>query len=167
MFDPAVVDPVVDVLAELAGNGRALELGIGTGRIALPLAKRGIEVHGIDLSNSMVSKLRAKLGGEQIAVTIGDFATTRAEGTFGVAYLVSYVFLSPSRRFLLPPPHEVLAHSFFRGRNLHEQLSATWDTAQVSIAGLVIAFVIGATGPKISSVHAGESVVTPVRTVGR
>jgi len=94
MFDPAVVDPVVDVLAELAGNGRALELGIGTGRIALPLAKRGIEVHGIDLSNSMVSKLRAKLGGEQIAVTIGDFATTRAEGTFGVAYLVFNTILN-------------------------------------------------------------------------
>ena len=62
----------------------------------------------------------------------------------GLAYLVSYVFLSPSRRFLLPPPHDVVAHSFFRGHNLREQLSATWDTAQVSIAGLVIAFVIGA-----------------------
>ena len=63
----------------------------------------------------------------------------------GIAYLVSYMFLSPGRRFLMPPPHDVVAHSFFRGRNLHEQLSATWDTAQVSLVGLVIAFVIGAT----------------------
>ena len=63
----------------------------------------------------------------------------------GLAYLVSYVFLSPSRRFLLPPPHDVVAHSFFRGANLRDQLSATWDTAKVSIVGLVIAFVIGAT----------------------
>ena len=63
----------------------------------------------------------------------------------GLAYVVSYVFLSPGRRFLLPPPHDVVAHSFFRSRNLHEQLGATWDTAKVSIAGLVIAFLIGAT----------------------
>ena len=63
----------------------------------------------------------------------------------GIAYLFSYVVLSPGRRFLMPPPHDVVAHSFFRGKNLHEQLSATWDTAQVSITGLVIAFAIGAT----------------------
>ena len=88
MFDPAVVDPVVDFLAGLAGQGAALELGIGTGRIALPLARRGIRVHGIDLSDAMVARLRAKPGAEQIAVTIGDFATTRAEGRFSVAYLV-------------------------------------------------------------------------------
>jgi len=61
----------------------------------------------------------------------------------GIAYLFSYVLLSPSRRFLMPPPHDVVAHSFFRGRNLHEQLGATWDTAQVSLAGLAIAFVVG------------------------
>jgi SAM-dependent methyltransferase len=88
MFDPAVVDPAVDLLAELAGSGRALELAIGTGRIALPLAQRGVPVHGIDLSNSMVARLRAKPGGEDIGVTIGDFATTTVEGTFSVAYLV-------------------------------------------------------------------------------
>jgi NitT/TauT family transport system permease protein len=63
----------------------------------------------------------------------------------GLAYLVSYVVLSPGRRYLLPPPHDVVVHSFFRGHNLHEQLSATWDTAQVAIAGLLIAFLIGAT----------------------
>jgi SAM-dependent methyltransferase len=88
MFDPAVVEPVVDFLAELAGDGAALELGIGTGRIALPLAQRGVRVHGIDLSEAMVAKLREKPGGEEIEVTIGDFATTRVEGSFSVAYLV-------------------------------------------------------------------------------
>jgi SAM-dependent methyltransferase len=88
MFDPAVVDPVVDFLAELAGEGAALELGIGTGRIALPLAQRGVRVHGIDLSEAMVAKLRAKPGAKEIGVTIGDFATTTVEGTFSVAYLV-------------------------------------------------------------------------------
>ena len=88
MFDPAVVDPVVDFLAELVGEGRALELGIGTGRIAVPLAQRGVPVHGIDLSTAMVARLRAKPGGEEIGVTIGDFSATRVEGTFSVAYLV-------------------------------------------------------------------------------
>ena len=88
MFDPAVVDTVAGVLAGLAGRGRALELGIGTGRIALPLARRGVQVHGIDLSRAMVARLRAKPGGDTIVVTIGDFATTRVEGTFSLAYLV-------------------------------------------------------------------------------
>ncbi len=87
-FQPAVVNPTVDILAELAGTGRALELGIGTGRIALPLALRGVPVHGIDLSRAMVARLRAKPGGDAIGVTIGDFATTTVDGTFSVAYLV-------------------------------------------------------------------------------
>ena len=88
MFDPAVIDPVVDFLAELAGEGAALELGIGTGRIALPLSQRGVRVQGIDLSEAMVAKLREKPGGEEIDVAIGDFATTRVDGTFSLAYLV-------------------------------------------------------------------------------
>jgi SAM-dependent methyltransferase len=88
LFEPAVVDPVVDFLADLAGHGAALELGIGTGRIALPLARRGIRVHGIDLSAAMVARLRARPGAEQIGVTIGDFATTTVEGRFSVAYLL-------------------------------------------------------------------------------
>ena len=88
MFEPAVVDVAVDFLAGLAGGGRALELGIGTGRIALPLARRGVPVHGIDLSRAMVARLRAKPGGDAIGVTIGDFATTTVDGTFSVAYLV-------------------------------------------------------------------------------
>jgi SAM-dependent methyltransferase len=88
MFDPEVVVPCVDFLAEMARGGPALELGIGTGRIALPLAQRGVPVHGIDLSKAMVARLRAKPGGDDIGVTIGDFATTRVEGSFPLAYLV-------------------------------------------------------------------------------
>jgi SAM-dependent methyltransferase len=88
MFDPAVVDPTVDFLAGLAGGGGALELGIGTGRIALPLARRGVPVHGIELSRAMAARLRAKPGGEEIGVTIGDFSTATVGRTFSVAYLV-------------------------------------------------------------------------------
>jgi len=88
MFAREAVEPAVDFLAALAGDGRALELGIGTGRIALPLAGRGVEVHAIDLSQAMVAKLREKPGGEGIPVAIGDFATTRADGAFSLAYLV-------------------------------------------------------------------------------
>jgi SAM-dependent methyltransferase len=88
MFEEAEVEPVVDFLAELATDGPALELGIGTGRIALPLSRRGIRIHGIDLSEAMVARLQAKPGAEQIGVTIGDFATTTVEGRFSVAYLV-------------------------------------------------------------------------------
>ncbi len=97
-FDPAVIDATADALAGLArpagaaggaaGGGRALELAIGTGRIALPLARRGVAVHGIDMSRAMVARLRAKPGGDAIPVTIGDFATTRVDGTFSLVYLV-------------------------------------------------------------------------------
>ena len=86
--DPAVIEATVDFLAGLAGDGAALELGIGTGRIALPLAARGVPVHGIDLSADMVAQLRAKPGGEEVPVMLGDFATTRLEETFSLAYLV-------------------------------------------------------------------------------
>jgi SAM-dependent methyltransferase len=88
MFDQAVIEPTVDFLAGLASGGRALELGIGTGRIALPLAARGVEVHGIELSQATVARLRAKPGGEAIPITIGDFATATADGPFRLAYLV-------------------------------------------------------------------------------
>jgi hypothetical protein len=86
--DPGTVAATADFLAELAGNGAALELAIGTGRIALPLAARGVPVHGIDLSADMVAQLRAKPGGDEISVTIGDFATTRVGEGFSLAYLV-------------------------------------------------------------------------------
>ena len=85
---PEIVDPAVNFLAELAGPGPALELGIGTGRIALPLSRRGVPVHGIELSPDMAAQLRAKPGGDDIPVTIGDFATTAVADTFSIAYLV-------------------------------------------------------------------------------
>jgi SAM-dependent methyltransferase len=88
IFSAGAVEPVVEFLAVLAGNGAALELGIGTGRIAVPLAARGVPVHGIDLSEAMVERLRAKPAAQGIEVTIGDFATTKVAGSFSVAYLV-------------------------------------------------------------------------------
>jgi SAM-dependent methyltransferase len=88
MFDRAVVGPVVELLAGVAEEGRALEFAIGTGRIALPLAERGVPVAGIDNSEAMVARLRAKAGSEDIDVTIGDFATTRVDGEFALVYLV-------------------------------------------------------------------------------
>ena len=88
MGTAAAVEPAVEFLARLAGTGRALELGIGTGRIGLPLAARGVPVHGVELSRAMVARLRAKPGGDAIGVTVGDFATARVDGTFTLAYLV-------------------------------------------------------------------------------
>ena len=85
---PEVLDPTVAFLAELAGDGRALEFAIGTGRIALPLAARGVPVSGIELSKAMAAQLAAKPGGEAIDVTIGDIARTRVEGSFSLVYLV-------------------------------------------------------------------------------
>jgi SAM-dependent methyltransferase len=87
-FDPSFVQPAVDFLASLAGNGAALELGIGTGRLALPLNRRGVRVHGIELSPEMVEQLRAKPGAGDIGVTIGDFASATVNGRFSLAYLV-------------------------------------------------------------------------------
>ena len=92
--DPAVVAPIVDLLEELAAGGAALELGIGTGRIALPLAARGVPVHGIDLSEAMLARLRAKPGAERIGVTVGDFATATVEGTFTVSYVVANTIMN-------------------------------------------------------------------------
>jgi SAM-dependent methyltransferase len=88
LFEPSVVQPAVTFLAELAGRGAALELGIGTGRLALPLSQRGIRVHGIELSPAMVAQLQAKPDADNIAVTIGDFATTKVDASFTLAYLV-------------------------------------------------------------------------------
>ena len=88
MFAPELLGPTVDVLAELAGVGAALEFAIGTGRVALPLADRGVPVSGIDLSTAMVNRLRTKDGAHRIEVTIGDMATTRAGDNFQLVYLV-------------------------------------------------------------------------------
>jgi SAM-dependent methyltransferase len=88
LFDPHVVEPAVNFLSELAADGPVLELGIGTGRLALPLSRRGVRVHGIELSAAMVEQLRIKPGAAGIDVTIGDFSTTTVAGTFTLAYLV-------------------------------------------------------------------------------
>ena len=87
-FDPAVIEQTVDFLASHATNGRALEFAIGTGRVALPLSQRGVDVQGIDLSAAMVERLRAKPGGDRLHVGIGDFSTTTVEGEFSLVYLV-------------------------------------------------------------------------------
>jgi SAM-dependent methyltransferase len=87
-FETSEVEATVGFLARLAGSGPVLELGIGTGRIALPLRARGIRVHGIDLSTAMVARLRAKPGGQDIGVTIGDFAEAAVDDRFSLAYLV-------------------------------------------------------------------------------
>jgi SAM-dependent methyltransferase len=81
-------DSTVEFLAGLAGKGPVLELAVGTGRVALPLAERGIEVHGIDSSEAMVERLRAKEGGDRIKVTLGDFADVGVEGRFTLIFVV-------------------------------------------------------------------------------
>ena len=89
LLEPSLLDAAVDVLAELADGGAALEFGIGTGRLAVPLGRRGISVHGIELSAPMIDALRAKPGTDQIGVTIGDFATTGIDDSFRLVYLVA------------------------------------------------------------------------------
>lgn len=95
---PQDADEAVEFLATLSGRGPVLELGIGTGRVALPLASRGIEVHGIDASEEMVARLREKPGGAAIPVTIGDFADVAVEGSYGLVFVVFntiWALLSP------------------------------------------------------------------------
>ena len=88
MFAPEVIGPTVDRLAELAGDGRALELAIGTGRVAVPLAARGVSVTGIEFSQPMVDQLRTKVDETTIPVVVGDMASARAPGTYSLVYLV-------------------------------------------------------------------------------
>jgi SAM-dependent methyltransferase len=85
---PGLLGPTVDFLAEAADGGRALELAIGTGRVALPLRERGVEVHGIELSPSMVEQLRRKPGGADIPVTVGDMKSATTSTTYRLVYLV-------------------------------------------------------------------------------
>lgn len=88
MFSSAVLGPTVDFLAALAGDGPALELAIGTGRVAVPLRERGVEVHGIELSEPMIEQLRTKVRADEVPVTIGDMSLVRAPGEFTLVYLV-------------------------------------------------------------------------------
>lgn len=94
MFQPEMVDPVVEVLAELAGLGRALELAVGTGRIALPLAQRGVRVTGLDSSPAMLARLRAKPNSERIETIVGDMADVGAPGTFELIFVVFSTFFA-------------------------------------------------------------------------
>jgi SAM-dependent methyltransferase len=89
-------DEAVACLADLAGAGPVLELGIGTGRLALPLAARGLEVHGIDASQAMIDKLRAKPGGDDIPITIGDFADVDVDGSFPLVFIAFNTFFALS-----------------------------------------------------------------------
>ena len=88
MFAPEILEPTVDRLAELAEGGRALEFAIGTGRVAVPLAARGVPVAGIELSRPMIAQLRRKVGEDAVPVVVGDMATARAPGEFSLVYLV-------------------------------------------------------------------------------
>ncbi|MGV9559672.1 class I SAM-dependent methyltransferase [Streptomyces sp. NPDC003522] len=88
MFAPEVLGPTVDRLAELASGGRALEFAIGTGRVAVPLAARGVPVTGVELSRPMIGQLRTKADESAIPVVVGDMATTRAPGEYALVYLV-------------------------------------------------------------------------------
>jgi hypothetical protein len=88
MYEPGVLDPAVDFLADITGDGRALEFAVGTGRIALPLSARGVPVHGLDISEPMLTRLREKPGAEAIPITVGDMATTPVGGTFSTVYLI-------------------------------------------------------------------------------
>jgi SAM-dependent methyltransferase len=88
MFAPHVLDPAVDFLARLAGSGPALEFAIGTGRVAIPLAARGISVTGVELSQPMVDRLRRKVPEAELPVVVGDMATTTVSGRFSLVYVV-------------------------------------------------------------------------------
>src|SRR4051812_11660132 len=88
LFDEALIEATVSALAGLADTGPALEFGIGTGRIALPLSRAGVEVHGIELSQAMVTRLRAQPGGSAIPVTVADFATVTVGRRFRLVYLL-------------------------------------------------------------------------------
>jgi SAM-dependent methyltransferase len=93
-YVPSVLEPQVGLLADLAQGGRALEFGIGTGRVALPLRQRGVAVEGIELSEPMAEQLRAKPGGKDLRVTIGDMTTTRVPGTFSLVYVVANTIMN-------------------------------------------------------------------------
>ena len=128
LFSPEVVDPAVDFLAELAGAGRALELGIGTGRLAVPLSRRGISIHGIELSPAMVEQLHAEPGADAIDVTIGDIATAQVSGTFRLAYLVRNTIMNlTTQDAQVECFRNVSAHLELGGRFVVEVVVPPWQ----------------------------------------
>jgi SAM-dependent methyltransferase len=98
LFEPALIERTVDVLVALANGRTALEFGIGTGRIALPLSQRGLSVHGIELSQAMITQLRAEPGGTTISVTLGDFATATVADRFDLVYLLRNTITNLTRQ---------------------------------------------------------------------
>jgi SAM-dependent methyltransferase len=94
LFAPAALDPMVNLLADLAGGGPALEFAVGTGRVAMPLSARGVPVHGIELSPHMVDQFRAKPASESVPVTVGDMTTARVPGSFTLVYLVANTIMN-------------------------------------------------------------------------
>ena len=97
-FAAADVEATVDFLADLAGDGPALEFAIGTGRVGLPLSQRGVPTSGIDLSQAMLARIQEKPGGEQVPVTVGDIATTRVEGSYTLVYLICNTIMNLTTR---------------------------------------------------------------------
>ncbi|MBY9065538.1 class I SAM-dependent methyltransferase [Hyphomonas sp. WL0036] len=98
LHDPGTTENAVNLLAEIAANQRTLELAIGTGRVALPLAKRGCQIEGIEASPGMIAKLREKLGGGEIPIKLGDMSTARAEGSFGFIFLIFNTLFNLTRQ---------------------------------------------------------------------
>jgi SAM-dependent methyltransferase len=93
-FEAAALDPMLGFLVNLAGDGPVLEFAVGTGRVALPLAARGLRVHGVELSPAMAEQLRVKPGAAAVPVTVGDMTTTRVPGEFTLVYLVSNTIMN-------------------------------------------------------------------------
>jgi SAM-dependent methyltransferase len=93
-FEPSVLGPIVGMLADLSGGGQALELAVGTGRVALALSERGVSVQGIELSPHMVEQMRTKSGALEVPVTIGDMTSTRVPGSFDLVYLVANTIMN-------------------------------------------------------------------------
>ncbi len=124
LFDPAVVEPAVEFLLAQAGRGPVLELGIGTGRLALPLVRRGIAVHGIELSPDMVAQLRVQDGADAVGVTIGDIATSAVAGgagSFTMAYIVRNTIMNlTTQDAQVACFRNVAAHLVTRGRFVME-----------------------------------------------
>jgi Methyltransferase domain len=128
-FEPPVLGPIVDLLAELGRGGSALEFAVGTGRVALPLSGRGIAVHGIELSPHMAEQLLAKPGAEAVAVTIGDMTATREPGTFNLVYLVANTIMNVTTQ------DEQLRSSPTRPRTWSPAGASWWRCSCPSCAG--------------------------------
>jgi SAM-dependent methyltransferase len=159
----------VETLARLAGAGPVLELGIGTGRLALPLAARGLEVHGIDASAPMVDRLRAKPRGDSIPVTIGDMASLTLDRTFSLVFVAfNTLFNLPSQEAQVRCIAGAAAHLAPGGRFVVEAFVpdlGRFDRGQAVRATDVteahVVLEIARHDPVVQRVHSARVVVTP------